>query len=80
MAEMDIKHTPAKESDRNKSQVQSGERGAEGRSGGLAKRGFSSPFFALTPRDIFTASPFDTRQPGWIKVELQPVMARAKAS
>jgi HSP20 family protein len=59
MAEMDIKHTPAKESDRNKSQVQSGERGAEGRSGGLAKRGFSSPFFALTPRDIFTASPFE---------------------
>jgi len=59
MAEMDIKHTPAKESDRHKSQVQSGERGAEGRSGGLAKRGFSSPFFALTPRDIFTASPFE---------------------
>jgi HSP20 family protein len=59
MAEMDIKHTPAKESDRSKSQVESGERGAEGRSGGLAKRGFSSPFFALTPRDIFTASPFE---------------------
>jgi HSP20 family protein len=57
MAEMDIKHTPAKESDRNKSQVQ--ERGAEGRSGGLTKRGLSSPFFALTPRDIFTASPFE---------------------
>jgi len=59
MAEMDIKHTPAKESDRNKSQVQSGERGTEDRSGGLAKRGLSSPFFALTPRDIFTASPFE---------------------
>lgn len=59
MAEVDIKNTPSKESDRNKSQVQSGERGAEKRSGGLTKRERSSPFFALTPRDIFTASPFE---------------------
>lgn len=60
MAEVDIKNTPSKESDRNRSQIQSSERGAEGRSGGgLATRGMSSPFFALTPRDIFTASPFE---------------------
>jgi HSP20 family protein len=59
MAEMDIKNTPSKDSERNRPQVQSGERGSEGRFGGLMKRALSSPFFALTPRDIFTASPFE---------------------
>lgn len=60
MAEMEIKNTSTKESDRNKSQVQSGERGIEKRSSGaLERRGWSSPFFGLTPRDIFTASPFE---------------------
>jgi HSP20 family protein len=64
MAEMDIKKTQSKTSDRNKIQERSAGSTAletepsQGR-GSLARRGMSSPFFSLTPRDFLTASPFE---------------------
>lgn len=59
MAEVDIKQTPSKDTEGERSQLQSRERAAEGRSGDLMKRSMFSPFLGLTPRDLFTASPFE---------------------
>jgi threonine dehydrogenase-like Zn-dependent dehydrogenase len=51
----------------------------------LVRRGTLDPSKILTQTEPLTSAidaykAFDTRQPGWIKVKLQPVMARAKAS
>jgi len=51
----------------------------------LVRRGTLDPAKILTQAEPLTSAidaykAFDTRQPGWIKVELQPVKAHAKAS
>lgn len=51
----------------------------------LVRRGTLDPAKILTQAEPLTSAieaykAFDTRQPGWIKVELQPVTAHAKAS
>lgn len=51
----------------------------------LVRRGTLDPAKVLTQTEPLTSAieaykAFDTRRPGWMKVELQPAMARAKAS
>lgn len=51
----------------------------------LVRRGTMDPAKILTQTEPLTSAieaykAFDTRQPGWIKVKLQPAMAHAKAS
>jgi threonine dehydrogenase-like Zn-dependent dehydrogenase len=51
----------------------------------LVRRGTLDPSKILTQTEPLTSAidaykAFDTRKPGWIKVELQPIIARAKAS